>query len=205
MIPPGVEAPPAMRPVLQHARDAVEANDRALESFLEERLKDLRGRYAGEPLGRFDRCLETLLQKRRIYRQQPTFMYFPYLPAIEFYERSDFPWLDTLEAATDDIRAELMNVLVEGQAALEPYITLPEAMPLDQWRRLNNSRRWEVYFPCGAKAWRCRSTSRAARGRSPRSRRGHGAMYPAVARRRCSRFSMPRPGSPATPASPIRA
>jgi len=146
MIPPGAEAPPNMRPVLQHAKDAVEANDRALEAFLEERLKDLRARYADEPLGRFDRCLATLLQKRRIYRQQPTFMYFPYLPAIEFHERSDFPWLDTIEAATDDIRAELVTVLAEGQAALEPYISLPEAMPLDQWRELNNSRRWGVYF-----------------------------------------------------------
>jgi aspartate beta-hydroxylase len=146
MIPPGVEPPPTMRPVLQYAKEAVEANDRALEAFLEERLKDLRARYADEPLGRFDRCLATLLRKRRIYRPQPTFMYFPNLPAIEFYERSDFPWLDSIEAATEDIRAELMNVLAEGIAPLEPYISLPEAMPLDQWRELNNSRRWGVYF-----------------------------------------------------------
>jgi aspartate beta-hydroxylase len=121
LIPAGVEPPPTMRPVLQHAKETVEANDRALEAFLEERLKGLRARYAAEPLGRFDRCLATLLRKRRIYRPQPTFMYFPYLPAIEFYERADFPWLDSIEAATDDIRAELVNVLAEGpDATLEP-------------------------------------------------------------------------------------
>jgi aspartate beta-hydroxylase len=132
--------------VLQHAKDAVEANDRALEAFIEERVKDLRGRYADESLARFDRCLATLLHKRRIYRQLPTFMYFPNLPAIEFYERGDFPWLDSIEAATDDIRAELVNVLAGGPETLVPYISLPEAVPLDAWRELNNSRRWGVYF-----------------------------------------------------------
>jgi len=34
-----------------------------------------------------------------IYRPKPTFMYFPHLPEIEFYERADFPWLDSIEAA----------------------------------------------------------------------------------------------------------
>ena len=70
-------------------------------------------------------------------------MYFPYLPAIEFYERADFPWLDSIEAATDDIRAELVNVLADGpDATLEPYVTLSATAPLDQWRELNHSRRW---------------------------------------------------------------
>jgi aspartate beta-hydroxylase len=146
-IRPGVELPPTMHPVLLHAKKAVEANDRALEVFLEERLQDLRARYADEPLDRFDRCLATLLRKRRIYRQQPNFMYFPYLPTIEFYERSDFPWLESIEAATDDIRAELMNVLADGPETLEPYVAHPKGAPIDdQWRELNHSRRWGVYY-----------------------------------------------------------
>ena len=80
-----------------------------------ERLTTLRARYADQPLRRFDRCLATLVQKERIYRPQPSFMYFPYLPAIEFYERSDFPWLDSIEAATDDIREELVSVLSDEE------------------------------------------------------------------------------------------
>jgi len=146
LLPPGLEPPPAMRPVLQHAREVVEANGRALEAFLESRLATLRTRHAGESLARFDRCLATLLQKRRIYRQQPTFMYYPNLPAIEFYERADFPWLDAIEAATDDIRNEITNVLAEGQSVLQPYISVPEGGGLDVWRELNNSRRWGVYY-----------------------------------------------------------
>jgi aspartyl/asparaginyl beta-hydroxylase (cupin superfamily) len=144
-IPQGVEPPPAMSAVLQHAREMVDANDRALEGFIEDRLKDLRERYTDQPLSRFDRCLATLLQKRRIYRPLPNFMYFPNLPAFEFYDRSEFPWLDSIEAATDDIRTELLSVLAEGPSALEPYINSPD-MDTAQWRELNRSRRWGAYF-----------------------------------------------------------
>jgi aspartyl/asparaginyl beta-hydroxylase (cupin superfamily) len=146
VIPRDVEPPPGLRPALQHAREVIEANDRALEAFLEKRLTDLRARYAGVPLGRFDRCLAILLRKQPVYRQQPTFMYFPNLPVIEFHERGDFPWLDSIEAATDDIRAELVKVLREESAKLQPYISLPDTSPLRQWKDLNNSRRWSVYY-----------------------------------------------------------
>lgn len=145
MIPPNVQLPPEMRPIIERARVAVDANSRALEAFLEEQLQETRTRHAGEPLGRFDKSLATFLQKRRVYRPQPTFIYVPELPAIEFYDRADFPWLDSIEAATDDIRAELINVLADGPATLEPYIST-QAVPDEKWRTLNNSRRWGVFF-----------------------------------------------------------
>jgi aspartyl/asparaginyl beta-hydroxylase (cupin superfamily) len=56
-------------------------------------------------------------------------MYFPRLAPIEFYDRKDFPWLDAIEAATDDIREELLNVLSDGPEALTPYVSHPEALP----------------------------------------------------------------------------
>jgi aspartyl/asparaginyl beta-hydroxylase (cupin superfamily) len=145
-VPSGALPPQSLRPVFQYALQFVAANDKELEEFLESRLKALRERFKDEPLQRFDRCLETLLRKKPVYRPQPTFMYFPRLPAIEFYERSDFPWLDSIEAASDDIRAELINVLQEGPSVLRPYVDIPAGMPLDQWRELNQSRRWGVYY-----------------------------------------------------------
>ncbi|HEY0801368.1 MAG TPA: aspartyl/asparaginyl beta-hydroxylase domain-containing protein, partial [Steroidobacteraceae bacterium] len=145
-VPAGSFPPQSLRPIFQYAMQFVAANDRELENFLEGRLKDLRARYADEPLQRFDRCLQTLLRKQPVYRPQPSFMYFPRLPALEFYERNDFPWLDSIEAATDDIRAELIEVLQEGPGALIPYVDIPAGTPLDQWRELNQSRRWGVYY-----------------------------------------------------------
>ena len=145
-VPSGALPPQSLRPVFQYAMQFVAANDRELEGFLESRLQGLRERFKDEPLQRFERCLETLLRKKPVYRPQPSFMYFPRLPALEFYERSDFPWLDSIEAATDDIRAELIKVLQEGPSVLTPYVDIPQGMPLDQWRELNQSRRWGVYY-----------------------------------------------------------
>lgn len=145
-VPSGALPPQSLRPVFQYAMQFVAASDKELEQFLESRLTALRERFKDEPLQRFDRCLETLLRKKPVYRPQPTFMYFPRLPALEFYERSDFPWLDSIEAASDDIRAELINVLQEGPSVLRPYVDIPAGLPLDQWRELNQSRRWGVYY-----------------------------------------------------------
>jgi aspartate beta-hydroxylase len=142
-IPRGVDLHPEMLAHIQHGREVVEANNLALESFLQARLEGVRADHPDQPTKRFDRCMDTLLQKQRIFRQQPTFMYFPQLPSIEFYERSDFPWLDRIEAAADDIRAEFLDVFTEDKAALEPYV---QGMPHDAWRELNNSRRWSVYY-----------------------------------------------------------
>jgi aspartyl/asparaginyl beta-hydroxylase (cupin superfamily) len=143
-LPPGYRAPAWFEPKLRRAREAVEESNRALESFVADGLADIRARFADAPLGRFERCVDTVLQKRRVWRQQPTFMYFPELPAIEFYDRRDFPWLDGIEAAADDIRGELLDVLADGSGTLDPYVDMP-GKPAEQWRALNRSRRWGVY------------------------------------------------------------
>jgi aspartate beta-hydroxylase len=145
LIPPGLQVPPEMRSIFAHAQSVVDANTRALESFLDAHLHEARARHAGAPLGRFDKSLATYLQKRRVYRPQPTFLYVPELPAIEFYPREDFPWLDAIEAAADDIGEELIGVLAEGKQVLEPYIAL-QATPDEKWRALNNSRSWGVFY-----------------------------------------------------------
>jgi aspartate beta-hydroxylase len=149
----GAPLDPHLRPSLDRAAAAVAANTVALETFLEERLKTLRAGHADEQLARFDRCMATVLRKRRVYRPTPSFMYFPNLPAFEFYERDDFPWLASIEAATDDIRSELMGVLADDHASLRPYITTrkeggvtTQKPPDDAWKELNESPRWSAYF-----------------------------------------------------------
>jgi aspartate beta-hydroxylase len=139
--------PAWMRELLIHARQVVEANNRALEAFLEERLTTSRAEHAQVPLRRFDRCLAILMQRKRIYQQRPSFLYFPQLAAIEFHERANFPWLDSIEAATEDIRAELVDVLAEDSAALEPYVSHGTSRSIERkWHELHQSRRWSVYY-----------------------------------------------------------
>lgn len=157
---------PSARPVLEHAKSVVEANDAELRHFLEDRLKGLRMRFDNAPLDRFDACLETLVRKRRVYRSQPSFMYVPRLPSIEFHDRAQFPWLDVLEAATADIRAELADVLADGPSVLEPYVSV-DGVPQDRWRALNKSRRWGVFYlwragePVSENLARCPRTAEA--------------------------------------------
>ncbi len=154
--------PSAAGTVLGHAKAVVEANDRALEAFLGDRLGELRARHGNSRLDRFDKCLDTLLRKRRVYRPSPSFLYFPELPPIEFHDRADFPWLDALEAAADDIRAELIDVLADGPEVLQPYMA--EKSPQARWRELNNSRRWGVYY-----LWRAGAPDEANLARCPKT------------------------------------
>ncbi|MEW5685335.1 MAG: aspartyl/asparaginyl beta-hydroxylase domain-containing protein [Pseudomonadota bacterium] len=160
---------PSARPVLDHAKSVVDANDLALEAFLDERLAERRARLSNADLSRFDKCRDVLLRKRRVYRPSPSFMYVPELPAIEFYDRALFPWLDALEAATADIRAELLAVLADGPQALEPYVSV-DGVPQDRWRELNKSRRWGVHYlwkagaPVAENLARCPKTAKALEG-----------------------------------------
>lgn len=161
-VPRGAALPAEMRTHLQHAQKLVDDNNSALEDFLDARLDAIRGRHGSASLRRFDSCLATLLQKQPVYRQRPTFMYFPELPPIEFYDRDLFPWLDRLEAATDDIRAEFLQVLAEDAGAIEPYV---QGMAQNAvWRDLNESRRWSVYY-----LWRAGEAQAENVARCPRT------------------------------------
>ena len=145
-LPPGVKPPDAVSAAVEHAREAVRTDDSALAEALEQRLGEIRERHGGGSYRRVDRCLQYLTGQRTRFTPQPTFMYFPEIPAVEFFDRAEFPWLDAIEAATEEIRAELTTVLVSDRAGLEPYVAYPEGVPLDRWRELNKSRRWSAYF-----------------------------------------------------------
>lgn len=145
-IPPGASLPNAMRPLVARAIEVTNANDAALADYLAEQLRGLREEHAGEDQTRFDHCIGTIVNRRRIYTPQPTFLYFPKLPALEFYPREHFPWLPIVEAATDTIRAEFERVFAEDADRLEPYVAYPKGRPLDQWADLNHSRKWSAFY-----------------------------------------------------------
>lgn len=53
-----------------------------------------------------------------------------------FYERQDFPWVETLERATPMILEELQALLHEDQERLRPYFSRVMAFPPGQWKTL---------------------------------------------------------------------
>jgi aspartate beta-hydroxylase len=169
-LPRGATPPGTVLAVVEHARAAVAQDEAALAAAIEERLAGIRSSHGGGHYRRVDHCIDLLTGKRTRFTPQPTFMYFPGLPAVEFFDRADFPWLDALEAASDEIRSELMAVLVADREGLEPYVAYPEGLPLNQWKELNKSRRWSAYFlwnqsaPQAAHLARCPRTAQAVRG-----------------------------------------
>jgi aspartate beta-hydroxylase len=145
-LPPGATPPDTAAAVLEHAREVIAADEAGLAAAIEARLAPLRERDGGGAYRRVEHCVDLLTGRRTRFTPQPTFMYFPEIPAVEFFDRGEFPWLDAIEAASDAIRAELMDVLVSDREGLEPYVAYREGTPLNQWKELNKSRRWSAYF-----------------------------------------------------------
>jgi len=144
---PGTRLPPAIEAHVRHAEQRVREDAAALAEVIDARLGELRqAERPGGSHARFDRCLDRVLGRRRIYMPEPTFMLFPYLRNYEFFDRDSFPWIAALEAATESIREEFLGVLGSDQQGIEPYIAFSAGLPLRQWRELNHSRRWSAYF-----------------------------------------------------------
>jgi aspartyl/asparaginyl beta-hydroxylase (cupin superfamily) len=177
-LPVGAEIPPHLKDAFARAKATVDADRAGLAQALEQPLAQIRAQYGGEAQRRVDMCLEQLMGQRRAYHSQPTWMYFPELPAIEFFDRTTFPWLDPLEAAAPEIRAELLRVLVADREGLQPYIDFPAGLPLDQFTELNRSRKWSAYFlwnqgqPQSSHIARCPVTARILEEVVPRCRVG---------------------------------
>lgn len=143
---PGTPLPKAWQPLIEHARRTALSGLNELGGFLQSRMREVREEHSAAAQDRVDDCLGAILGKNRIYVQQPTYSHFPRLPAIQFYDRKDFPWLSRIEAATDDIRGELRSVLADARGEFVPYLQHAADQPLNQWKELNQSRRWSSLF-----------------------------------------------------------
>jgi hypothetical protein len=134
------EAPPGLGAMIAHA-------EQSYRRFQEGALARLR---AGLPEGcespgeqaRIDRFCTNIARITRAYSQEPSHFHFPGLPPVEFHERSRFPWLDEVEAATAEIKEEFDALIASEAAELVPYIQYPDDVPLRQWEALNRSRDW---------------------------------------------------------------
>jgi aspartyl/asparaginyl beta-hydroxylase (cupin superfamily) len=146
ILPPAERLPQGLAPLAERARARVREDQDGFDAFLESRIGDLRKTHAGAKLDRFEECKDALLGRKKIYAHEPTLLHFPRLPAIGYFDEEMFPWLSQLEAATDDITAELAGVLESDSAAMRPYVQYAPGMPVNQWAELNHSPKWQAYF-----------------------------------------------------------
>ena len=142
--PPANELPAALRDELRRAEAMCERYATQFEAFLRERLAAC-GLVEGRSSSRFRDSLDILAGRKKVYFQEPRQYFLPGLPQIQFYERQDFPWLDRLEAATADIRAELMEVLRE-ESAFKPYVEGDARLPQTEHQEMLNNPSWSAFY-----------------------------------------------------------
>ncbi len=135
-----------LAPPLERALARAEQVSAAYVDSHDQQLADvLSGVTAGATAGEqqhIARFRTNAVRKTRVFHSEPSHFHFPGLVEHEFHDRSLFPWLGELEAATDVIAAEFAAVAAAEKAELVPYIRYPDHEPLMQWAGLNNNRDW---------------------------------------------------------------
>jgi aspartate beta-hydroxylase len=136
---------PALRPMVEHAVLTVRATRKETFAKL---LEPLRQRFGADSLERIERSLRIYFnEEARVYadpRQHPTFLYVPDVPPAAYLDRSLFPWIEQLEAQTDAIRQELLQLLHSDAGRERVFNT--EAIEQQNLRGLQAPPSWNGYY-----------------------------------------------------------
>lgn len=111
-------------------------------------LDPVAAEHGRDSLKRVEHCLRIYLgEQAAVYpdpRQQPTFLFFPGLPAAPYFDRDALPWIEELESRTAEIRAELQQRLAEPEGSERVFTT--EALEKQNLRGDNRAPSWTGYY-----------------------------------------------------------
>lgn len=119
---------PALHPGLQRGEQFLAATERAFADHLLGQLRSA-GIDTATATPRVAEGLRMLAGEQPLYLQQPSMFYFPGLAQRPFFDRTDFDWASAVEAATDDIRAELLALVDSASDHFGPYVTASPDRP----------------------------------------------------------------------------
>jgi aspartyl/asparaginyl beta-hydroxylase (cupin superfamily) len=139
------DPPPLMAQALARGQAFLEAHVNSLSNALDTEF-GAELEEDGLAARRFRACIDHRLGRRGIYRNECAGLYYPFLPADEFFEREHFPWFVNLEAKTDKIRDEALALLAGAGEAIRPYVRLDPGTPENSWSPLDNSPDWSACF-----------------------------------------------------------
>lgn len=143
--PPESQWPAMFREQLLHAREVVARHSAQLEAHLNDRLAAVRATLDPAVAPRWAEATAIVAGRSKPFVSESNQLPIPRLPAIPFYDRSQFPWLHILESRTDEIRAELLTALQSQQDQFSPYIAYRPGDPVNQWQELNHSMKWSAF------------------------------------------------------------
>jgi aspartate beta-hydroxylase len=131
---------------IKYAREKVADETSALAIFLEQEMLETLSSLPDKDQKRLQDCVDAISQKRKVYYPEPTFMNFPGLPVVEFFNTQDFSWSGILESSARNIQMECEALLHSRLDAFKAYVSHPADAPLNQWRELNNNEDWSAFY-----------------------------------------------------------
>lgn len=163
--PPENGTPPSLKAPIDRARQVVAEQADALARHLHDVLApELRAHGDAAHLARATESIDVLAGTRKVYNAEPVQFHYPRLPAIPFFDREYFPWMDRLEAATDVIREELVTLLDAGLPGFKPYVQYAPGTPENQFAPLNHNSKWSSLW-----LWKDGERQEEAIARCPRT------------------------------------
>ncbi len=140
------EVPPEIDAALQVGRGFVSAAMARIASAVDSGLEPVRVTMDETEKRRSAAFVDLAMGRRRPYFNQCEGLYYPFLPADEFFDRKHFDWMPDIEAATADIRSELNALLADPGDALRPYVRMDKGLPDNKWSGLDHSLNWGACF-----------------------------------------------------------
>ena len=144
--PPEPHWPASLRGQLQHGSELVQRVSSELSAFLAERTGSRLSALTPVETQRWREAGAIMSGNSQTYPSVCSQLQVPRLPAIPFFDRDAFAWVEALEARTDAIIAELTAVMAQDRGEFTPYIAYQPGTPVNQWQELNHSERWSSYF-----------------------------------------------------------
>ncbi|MEK7661079.1 MAG: aspartyl/asparaginyl beta-hydroxylase domain-containing protein [Pseudomonadota bacterium] len=145
--PPPEKTAPQINAAIAQARKVVADNARALQEYMRAKTEGLRRGRSQAEMHRADECLDIFAGVKKQYFHEGILMNMPQLPAIQFWNREYFPWLEELEAATPIVQEEAQAIIKHRWDTFSPYVQHGAGVPLNQWEYLNHNSEWStVHF-----------------------------------------------------------
>lgn len=137
---------PEMQRLMQHASGVVSIE---LNGRLEAALAPVIEKFGAEALTRIRKGMDIFVGKRPFEGAhplwRPSLFYVPDLTPRMFFEREEFPWAAQVEAATADVREEMLAVLEDGEG-LKPYVNHAAGTSQARtWASINQSKDWSTF------------------------------------------------------------
>lgn len=138
--------PPALEPLLAHGQGFIDIATGGMFAAASDAFAEISGALSETERRRGEAFIGSALGRRRIYQNECAGIYYPFLPADEFFDRGHFPWITEIEAQTDAIRGELQELLENPGETLRPYVRMEAGTPDSIWSDLDNRLDWGACF-----------------------------------------------------------